>query len=187
MWESILSVAAPTVLTSAALWWLVRSSTSEPSVEGDLLVLRYPRAFEAAGWVICALGVALVGWLASMWGVPTVGDALAAAALLGFFCAAGALFIVGARREWVHVRRDGLTGQTAFGREPVRLDWKDVAGVQFGALSGYLTVSAHDGRKVRASAFLIGAAELASLLERQFPEQGGMQSAADLRQFRAGL
>ncbi len=180
-------MAAPAVLTSAALWWLIRSGGGEPPVEGDALVLRYPRAFEIAGWAFCTVGVALVVWLSIPSGLPTVGDALAAATILAICCGGGALFVVGARREWVHVRTDGLTGQTAFASEPTRLEWTEVAEVRFGKVSGYLTVRTHDGRRVRASAFLGGVSELAAFLDRRFPERGGAQAAAELRPFRAGF
>ena len=184
--EDLVYALAMGVGIPLAIWLVFRGASAPPPVEGDALVLRYPRGLEVAGWVIAALGAATVGWMATSFGITSAGDAVALAVLVLFVGGAAALFFLAYRREWVRVTPAGVEGQTAFRRAPTRVTWAEVERVTFSKLSGYLSLWGPDGRRVAVSAFHRGADRLAETVGRRLAVPGAAEAVREFMSYRAG-
>ena len=181
----IAGAVAFSALFAGAMWWLFADTEAAPVAEGDGFVLRYGRGVVGMGWMCIGLGIAVLVWVLRSGGdLPTNPLSESLAAL--FFAGLGLVFLAADRREWTRVTLDGIEGKGLFASEPVSIAWEDVERVRFGRMSGYLRVTSHDGRHVRASALMVGVDDLGSLVARRFPDRGGPEAAKQLRTYRRG-
>ena len=168
------------------MWLVFRGTEAAPAAEDGAFVLRHGRGLAIFGWVSIAAGITIAGASAFSFGVQSASDVLGLLGVLALFGGIGLLLLVAHRHEWVRVTTEGLEGRALFAFRTVRVAWEEVDRVRFSGLSGYLTVVARDGRRVRASAMMVGASHLGDLVERRFPHRGGPEAARRLRAFRAG-
>jgi hypothetical protein len=189
---SDVAVEAVGSVASGLLLWLflralLRGASRPPTSDGEHVVFRYGRVWAVIGWGILCLGVLFVGGVRVAFPVWTATDVAGAVALSAFFVLGSLAFLASYRYEYVSLTVDGIEGRTAFQRRPVFIPWEAVATVEFGRVSGYLTVRSADGRRVRVSALMGGIADLASLIEHQLALQGGQTAVESLRTFQRNL
>ena len=186
--EDLIYALAMSVGIPLAIWLVFRGASAPPPVEGDALVLRYPRGVEVAGWGIAALGAAMVG---------VVDGDLARDHVGGGRCGVGR---PGALR--------GRSGSPVLSRLPTRVgpgdgsgrrganglppgaDARCVGGGRAGdgsrSLSGYLSLWGPDGRRVAVSAFHRGADRLAETVGRRLAVPGAAEAVREFMTYRAG-
>lgn len=174
------------LLFSMGMALLFRSTEAAPREEQGTFVLRYPHALAVFGWMVLGLGTVLIGVMANRLGIHAAEGVLSLGGLVAFFGAASAFLLGSYRREWVRLSLDAIDGRGVLARRPVRIRWEEVERVQFSGFTGWLTLRAGDGRRVRASALLVGSSHLADLIERRLPRRGGPEAARRLRNYRAG-
>jgi hypothetical protein len=177
----VMTVGVPLVL-----WLVFRGTSDPPPLAGDALVLRYPRAVAASGWGTWAFGVGMAVWIVGTMEAPTVRDLVGAAGLALFFGALGTPLLLLRAREWVRVTPEGVEGQTAFSRRPVRLAWGEIERVRFSRLTAYLTLDGPGGRSVRVGALLQGVGVLADAVERRLWAAGAAEAVRQFREYRVG-
>ena len=181
----VLAAVLSTALPSLLLFYWLRQATTTPPVDSGVLTLRYPRGLEVGGWILVLATVSVSVGVTVWFGVSTSEDVVSIIVFVLLSGGAGMAFVIARRREWVRVTAAGLEGQTAFAVRPTQIAWEDVAAIQFGKMSGYLTVRTKDGRSVRTSAFHVGSLHLADLIGRRLSGRGGAEAAAALREYRA--
>lgn len=166
---TVTTAAVTAVLTTLILSWVLRQARRPIPTEPDgTLVLAYGRWMVVLG-VVCGI-VAPAGMvaLALTAGFREPNDPYYFAALAAFFPLMGGWCLAEARKRRVVVSETGVVAHSPWGR-PRRVDWSDVATVQFGNLSGYVTLVGRSGERVKVSIMLRGIAQLADAVRRHVP------------------
>lgn len=160
-------------LTAAVLAYLVKLAARPPDVQGDVLVLRYPRVLSVIVWV----GIVVFGGGAIAVSIPLVmGTASAKDERTAVFALPTCLvflagFVAGLRemRVTLHVDREGIRGRTAF-RGHRSIAWREVAEVKWAPANKWLVLVDRSGNKLRVSILLRGHEAVVMALREHVPE-----------------
>jgi hypothetical protein len=168
------------VLTSAIVAWCLRAERRAPTIEGDVVVLRYAPWMR---WVMRGVGVAflaLAGFLvARAFAVDATDKDVRSAWMalgilplsLGAFCES---------RVRLELDGEGVRGLTAF-RGHREVAWADVESVRFsGGLAAWVLRDRH-GEKIRVARYLVGSESLLKALEARVSQERWADAVAAWR------
>lgn len=179
------------LLTSVAifvlLWAWARSAKRAPEVTADGTVrVAYPPILLGFGLFFAAVGIGMTVAMLMAFPLKSAGDVWALVAFVALFGALVAPFLIESRRRVLMDGR-GLEGHFP-GRASVTIGWEELSAARFSRWSGYLTLAAADGRKVRVSPFMRGSVPVADLVrERDVPGAAAAVAAFHDMRGRYGL
>lgn len=162
-----------TIGIAVVLWMWARSAKQAPEVTADGTVcVAYPPALFGFGLFFAAIGAGMTVAMLIAFPLDSARDVWGLIGFVGLFAGLVVPFLIeGRRRVWMN--EQGLEGQLP-GRTAVTIAWQELAAVRFSRWSGYLTLSAEDGRKVRVSPLMRGSIPLANLVRER-----GVSGAAE--------